>query len=197
MVGGKRKITPIDGDNVIEKSVSSFKVMSADRRQLFNILGHKIIRRRDPAIANTAAETRQAPIQEASTSRARLSSPKAVCRCHVDYSLHRSHCLKGFAMKFVLAVILSTLATTVSAQQAEVVRPGIRPPPPAVVAYVKQQPLPANPVMLSEKVIVGEPLPDNLVLTPLPDAPRFSYVVINQQRVIVDTDTLVVMQLVD
>jgi hypothetical protein len=100
-------------------------------------------------------------------------------------------------MRFVLALILTTLATAAFAQQAEVVRPGIRPPPPAVVAYVKQQALPANPVMISEKVIVGEPLPDNLVLTPVPDAPTFSYAVVNQQRVIVDTNSLVVVQLVD
>jgi hypothetical protein len=100
-------------------------------------------------------------------------------------------------MKFVIAVILSALAAGASAQQAEGVRPGIRLPPPGVVAYVKNQALPGNPVMIREKIVVGEPLPDHLQLTPVQDAPNFSYVVINQQRVIVDTNSLVVVQLVD
>ncbi|MGK9052223.1 DUF1236 domain-containing protein [Xaviernesmea oryzae] len=72
----------------------------------------------------------------------------------------------------------------------------IDPPPQRVVSYVEQAPLPADPVVVQEKVVVGKPIPSTVVLTPVPEAPEYAYAVVNQQRVIVDPGTRTVVQIV-
>ncbi|KQW29223.1 hypothetical protein ASE36_12290 [Rhizobium sp. Root274] len=72
----------------------------------------------------------------------------------------------------------------------------VAPPPPPVVTYVQQQPIPAQPVVIEQQVAVGEPLPQQVVLTPIPDQPKYAYAVVNNQRVIVDPQTYVVVGVV-
>lgn len=72
----------------------------------------------------------------------------------------------------------------------------IDPPPPRVVTYVEQAPIPADPVVIQEKIVVGKPIPQTVVLTPVPDAPQYAYAVVNQERVIVDPQTRTVVQVI-
>lgn len=71
------------------------------------------------------------------------------------------------------------------------------PPPPKVVTYVEQQPVPANPVIIEEVVEVGRPLPKSVVLTPVPEDPTYAYAVVNERRVIVDPKTHTVVQVLN
>ncbi|MDF1631245.1 DUF1236 domain-containing protein [Mycoplana sp. MJR14] len=71
------------------------------------------------------------------------------------------------------------------------------PPPPKVVTYVEQQPVPANPVIIEEVVEVGRPLPKSVVLTPVPEDPTYAYAVVNERRVIVDPKTYTVVQVLN
>ncbi|THV21430.1 DUF1236 domain-containing protein [Peteryoungia ipomoeae] len=72
----------------------------------------------------------------------------------------------------------------------------VAPPPEPVVTYVRQQPLPTETVVVEQQVVVGEPLPQQVVLTPIPENPTYAYAVVNQQRVIVDPQTHVVVGVV-
>jgi len=72
----------------------------------------------------------------------------------------------------------------------------IDPPPPRVVTYVREQPVEQS-VVVHERVVVGQPIPQQVVLTPIPEAPTYAYAVVNQQRVIVDPQTHTVVQVVD
>lgn len=72
----------------------------------------------------------------------------------------------------------------------------VAPPPPKVVTYVQSQPVPAQPVVIEKQVVVGEPLPREVVLTTIPEDPTYAYAVVNNQRVIVDPQTYVVVGVV-
>lgn len=72
----------------------------------------------------------------------------------------------------------------------------VAPPPDRVVTYVQQQPVPAQPVVIERQVVVGEPLPQEVVLTKIPEDPTYAYAVVNNQRVIVDPQTYVVVGVV-
>lgn len=73
----------------------------------------------------------------------------------------------------------------------------LNPPPREVVTYVRDQPIPAQPVVVHEQVRVGTRLPEQVVLAPVPDSPKYSYTVVNDRRVIVDPETYVVVGVVD
>lgn len=73
----------------------------------------------------------------------------------------------------------------------------IDPPPQKVVTYVREAPMPAQPVVVQEKVVVGKPLPSAVVVTPVPENPSYAYAVVNQQRVIVEPSTRQVVQIID
>jgi hypothetical protein len=90
---------------------------------------------------------------------------------------------------FLIVAAFAFNAQDALAQQAETVVPSSRPPSEVVVEYVGAQPAPANPVQLTETVSVGDTVPDNLVLSPVPDSPEYSFLFVNQQRLIVDTRT--------
>lgn len=72
----------------------------------------------------------------------------------------------------------------------------IDPPPREVVTYVREQPV-AAPVVVERKVVVGEALPETVVVTPVPQHQNYAYAVVNEQRVIVDTNSHKVVQIVD
>ena len=73
----------------------------------------------------------------------------------------------------------------------------IAPPPAEVVPYVRQQPVPAETVVIQQPIVVGEPIPETVVLTPVAEDPTYAYAVVNNQRVIVDPQTYVVVQVVE
>ncbi|MCD2177560.1 DUF1236 domain-containing protein [Rhizobium sp. C1] len=74
----------------------------------------------------------------------------------------------------------------------------LNPPPREVVTYVRERPVPtAKPVIIREEVRVGTKLPRQVVLTPVPDRPDYSYAIVNKERVIVDPQTYVVVGVVN
>ncbi|RWY79894.1 DUF1236 domain-containing protein [Rhizobium leguminosarum] len=72
----------------------------------------------------------------------------------------------------------------------------IDPPPQQVVTYVQQAPAPTTRVVVKEKVVVGQPLPEAVVVTPIPDDPKYAYAIVNDQRVIVEPSSRKVIQVI-
>lgn len=72
----------------------------------------------------------------------------------------------------------------------------IDPPPQEVVTYVRQQPV-SQPVVVERQVVVGEPIPETVVLTPVPEHRQYAYAIVNDRRVIVDPQTHTVVQIID
>jgi hypothetical protein len=73
----------------------------------------------------------------------------------------------------------------------------IDPPPPRVVTYVSQAPVPAETVVIEEKVVVGATLPQTVVVQPVPEDPRYAYAYVNEQRVIIEPSSRTVIQVVN
>lgn len=69
------------------------------------------------------------------------------------------------------------------------------PPPREVVTYVQEQPAPPQTVIIEHPAEVGEALPEDVVVTPVPDNPHYGYVVSGQQRFIVEPRTHKVVQI--
>ncbi|MBY5342236.1 DUF1236 domain-containing protein [Rhizobium leguminosarum bv. viciae] len=72
----------------------------------------------------------------------------------------------------------------------------IDPPPQQVVTYVQQAPAPTERIVVKEKVVVGQPLPETVVVTPIPDDPKYAYAIVNDQRVIVEPSSRKVIQVI-
>lgn len=72
----------------------------------------------------------------------------------------------------------------------------IDPPPQEVVTYVQEQPAPATPIVVERQIEVGQPLPETVVLTPVPDHDNYAYAVVNEQRVIVEPQSRTVVQVI-
>ena len=72
----------------------------------------------------------------------------------------------------------------------------IDPPPQKVVTYVQQAPAPTTRVVVKEKVVVGRSLPETVVVTPVPDDPKYAYAIVNDQRVIVEPSSRKVIQVI-
>ncbi|OLP59040.1 hypothetical protein BJF93_03700 [Xaviernesmea oryzae] len=72
----------------------------------------------------------------------------------------------------------------------------IDPPPARVVTYVQEQPV-AQSVVVEQPVVVGKPIPHNVVLTPVPEDNRYAYTVVNERRVIVNPQNYTVVRVLD
>jgi uncharacterized protein YcfJ len=73
----------------------------------------------------------------------------------------------------------------------------IDPPPREVVTYVQEQPLPTTAYRVEQPIAVGKPIPQTIVVTPVPSNPKYGYTVVNNQRVIVDPETHTVVQVIE
>jgi len=71
------------------------------------------------------------------------------------------------------------------------------PPPEKVVTYVREAPPPSSRVVVKEKIVVGHPLPQTVVVTPVPDNPTYGYAVVNDERVIVEPSSRKVIQVIN
>jgi uncharacterized protein YraI len=69
-------------------------------------------------------------------------------------------------------------------------------PPDTVVAYVQQQPMPAQTILLEGEVVLGATIPAAVTLTPVPDSPQFAYAFINGQWVIADMQTRAIIHVI-
>lgn len=93
------------------------------------------------------------------------------------------------------AIIGGPVGAGVGAVVGAVAGAAIEPPPAQVVTYVQQQPAPQS-VTIEQEIVVGKPLPREVVLTPVAEDPRYAYTIVNDQRVIVDPNTYTVVQVV-
>jgi hypothetical protein len=67
--------------------------------------------------------------------------------------------------------------------------------PNAVITSVQGERAPS--VVVHERVVVGEPLPPNVVLRPVPNYAEYRYAVVNDRRVIVEPRTRKVIKIID
>ncbi|MGQ4272653.1 DUF1236 domain-containing protein [Terrihabitans sp. B22-R8] len=71
----------------------------------------------------------------------------------------------------------------------------IDPPPREVREYVVRER--AEPVVVQERIVVGEALPQTVVVHRIPEHETYSYAYVNEQRVIVETDSGRVVEIVE
>jgi hypothetical protein len=69
-------------------------------------------------------------------------------------------------------------------------------PPRKVVTYVEEQPIPQERIVVQEPIVVGRPLPGNVIIQQVPDNDRYAYAIVNDQRVIVEPRTKRVIEVI-
>jgi hypothetical protein len=94
-------------------------------------------------------------------------------------------------MKKLLAIVLLTAAFTVpaSAQDTIVV-------PDPVTTWVTEQPMDGD-VTIDGDVVIGDTLPDKVVIKNVQDHDDFGYAVVNKKRYIVEPKTRKVVKIID
>jgi hypothetical protein len=95
------------------------------------------------------------------------------------------------------AIIGGPVGAAVGGVVGAVAGTAIDPPPERVVSYVREAPAPADTVVIQEKVVVGQALPQAVVVQPIPDNPKYAYAVVNKQRVIVEPSSRKVIQVIN
>jgi hypothetical protein len=70
----------------------------------------------------------------------------------------------------------------------------IEPPPPPVVTFVEREDVPS--VTIEKDVVVGEPLPQTVVIHEIPRHPKYAYAVVNHERVIVEPHSRKVIKII-
>jgi hypothetical protein len=95
------------------------------------------------------------------------------------------------------AIVGGPVGAAVGGVTGAIVGAAIDPPPDRVVTYVQQQPLPSDDVVVQDRVVVGQPLPRTVVVTPVPENPDYAYAVVNHQRVIVQPTSRKVVRIIE
>jgi hypothetical protein len=67
-------------------------------------------------------------------------------------------------------------------------------PPHEVVTYVQREDVPS--VAVQQEIVVGQPVPETVVLREVPEHTEYSYAVVNNERVIVDPHTRKVIKII-
>ncbi|MDX3924942.1 MAG: DUF1236 domain-containing protein [Shinella sp.] len=94
------------------------------------------------------------------------------------------------------AIVGGPVGAAVGGVAGAVAGAAIDPPPRKVITYVERQPVPSDTVVIEEPIEIGRPIPQTVVLTPVPDDPAYAYAVVNNQRVIVDPQTHTVVEII-
>lgn len=94
------------------------------------------------------------------------------------------------------AIIGGPIGAGVGAVVGATLGGALTPPPPEVVTYVQQQPAPPS-VVVQQPIAVGKPVPETVMLTPVPDNPTYAYAVVNEQRLIVEPKSRTVVQVIN
>jgi hypothetical protein len=94
------------------------------------------------------------------------------------------------------AIVGGPVGAAVGGVAGAVVGTVLDPPPQKVVTYVREAPAPTARVVVKEKVVVGRPLPETVVVTPVPENPKYSYAIVNDERVIVEPSSRKVIQII-
>ncbi len=92
------------------------------------------------------------------------------------------------------AIVGGPVGAAVGGVVGAVAGTAIDPPPERVVTYIREQPLPPQPIIIQQPIAVGEALPPDVVLTPVPEDPSYAYAMVNEHWVIVDPESYVVVQ---
>jgi hypothetical protein len=95
------------------------------------------------------------------------------------------------------AIVGGPVGAAVGGVAGAIVGTAIDPPPQKVVTYVREAPAPSTRVVVKEKVVVGQPLPETVVVTPVPENPKYSYAIVNDERVIVEPSSRKVIQVIN
>ncbi|MDR7147630.1 DUF1236 domain-containing protein [Rhizobium sp. BE258] len=95
------------------------------------------------------------------------------------------------------AIVGGPVGAAVGGVAGAVVGTVIDPPPQKVVTYVREAPAPSATVVVKERVVVGQPLPETVVVTPVPENPKYAYAVVNDERVIVEPTSRKVIQVIN
>jgi hypothetical protein len=94
------------------------------------------------------------------------------------------------------AIVGGPVGAAVGGVAGAIVGTAIDPPPENVVTYVQEAPAPKK-VVVKEKVAVGVTLPETVVVTPVPENPKYAYAVVNDERVIVEPSSRKVIQVIN
>jgi hypothetical protein len=70
----------------------------------------------------------------------------------------------------------------------------IEPPPPPVVTYVEREDIPS--VTVREHVVVGEALPETVIVHTVPQHEDYAYAVVNNERVIIEPHSRKVIKVI-
>lgn len=73
----------------------------------------------------------------------------------------------------------------------------LNPPPKQVVTYVEERPVPAQKYVVKEKIVVGNTLPEDIVLEAVPENEAYAYTVINDRRVIVQRENRAIVKIIE
>ena len=95
------------------------------------------------------------------------------------------------------AIVGGPVGAAVGGVTGAVVGTVIDPPPQKVVTYVREAPAPSARVVVKEKIVVGQPLPETVVVTPVPENPKYAFAVVNDERVIVEPSSRKVIQVIN
>ncbi|MGF9566911.1 DUF1236 domain-containing protein [Neorhizobium sp. JUb45] len=95
------------------------------------------------------------------------------------------------------AIVGGPVGAAVGGVAGAIVGTAIDPPPQRVVTYVREAPAPTEQVVVEERVVVGEPLPQTIVVQQVPDNPNYGYAVVNDRRVIIEPSSRRVVQVID
>lgn len=95
------------------------------------------------------------------------------------------------------AIVGGPVGAAVGGVAGAIVGTAIDPPPRRVVTYVQEQPMPAEPVMVQERIAVGSPLPQSVVVRAVPDNPKYAYAIVNHERVIVEPSSRKVIRVLN
>ncbi len=95
------------------------------------------------------------------------------------------------------AIVGGPVGAAVGGVAGAVVGTVIDPPPQKVVTYVREAPAPSARVVVKEKIVVGQPLPETVVVTPVPENPKYAFAVVNDERVIVEPSSRKVIQVIN
>ncbi|QWW70379.1 DUF1236 domain-containing protein [Rhizobium sp. WYJ-E13] len=95
------------------------------------------------------------------------------------------------------AIVGGPVGAAVGGVTGAIIGTAIDPPPQKVVTYVREAPAPEARVVVKEKIVVGQPLPQTVVVTPVPDNPKYAYAVVNDERVIVEPSSRKVIQVLN
>lgn len=94
------------------------------------------------------------------------------------------------------AILGGPIGAGVGAVVGGVAGGAIDPPPHEVVTYVQQAPMPSETIVVKQRAEVGVALPADVVVTPIPENPKYGYVVMGDERVIVEPQTRRVVQVI-